>query len=267
MIVDPDFCDHWKTRMLVGTLDGDECAPLYVLRLWAHCQNRRQSTFENISSEALKALCRFPGNANKLEASLVTSGFVRRDGKVLEVVGWDEYNSSLIAAWNNGTKGGRPPKFKPRNNTEETQTKPTGIPTGKPLGRNPGVCDKMRLDEIGNNTHTLEVESKNDLAEMPEVFHRSDFQEVWTLWKSHRRQKQKPLASIEEQSQLYELGRFGVDEAIEIVRFTIGRGAMNLILNGDHTKQKQASTVKTFSKQQTKGEQLAAQLQSMKGGT
>ena len=148
MIVDPDFCDHWKTRMLVGTLDGDECAPLYVLRLWAHCQNRRQSTFENISPEALKALCRFAGSSSQLESALITSGFVRRDGAVLEVVGWDEYNSSLIAAWNNGTKGGRPPKFKPRNNLSETQKKPTGIPTGEPLGRNPGVCDKMRLDEV-----------------------------------------------------------------------------------------------------------------------
>ncbi|MDI7138743.1 hypothetical protein QMO42_30635, partial [Pseudomonas aeruginosa] len=80
--------------------------------------------FENISPEALKALCRFPGNDNKLEASLVTSGFVRREGKVLIVVGWDEYNSSLIAAWNNGAKGGRPPKFKPETNPEKTKEKP-----------------------------------------------------------------------------------------------------------------------------------------------
>jgi hypothetical protein len=118
--------------------------------------------------------------------------------------------------------------------------------------------------EEKSNTHSLERESKNELATMPDAFHRSDFQEVWKLWKSHRQQKQKPLASIEEQSQLYELGRFGVDEAIEIVRFTIGRGAMNLILNGDHAKQKQASSTKSFSKQQTKGQQLTAQLESMK---
>ena len=79
-------------------------------------------------------------------------------------------------------------------------------------------------------------------------------------------QKQRPLASIEEESQLYDLGRFGVDEAIEIVRYTLNRGALNLITNGDH-KPKQNLNVKTFAKSQTKGEQLAAQLQSMKGST
>ncbi len=43
MIIDPDFPDHWKTRMLVGALNNDETAPVYLLRLWGHCQNRRQS--------------------------------------------------------------------------------------------------------------------------------------------------------------------------------------------------------------------------------
>ncbi len=105
MIVDPDFVDHWKTRLLVGSLDGDESAPMYVLRIWAHCQNRRQWQFDNLTHEALKALCRFPGHSNKLEASLVASGFIRRDGKMLIVCNWDEYNKSLIAAWNNGKKG------------------------------------------------------------------------------------------------------------------------------------------------------------------
>ena len=93
MIVDPDFPDHWKTRMLIDLLGGDEAAPVYLLRLWAHCQNRRKSTFENLPSAALKALCRYPGHPNKLEASLVASGFVRReqDGTLI-MCGWGEYN-------------------------------------------------------------------------------------------------------------------------------------------------------------------------------
>ncbi len=128
VIVDPDFCDHWKTRMLVGALEGDELAPLYVIRLWAHCQNRRQSTFDNLTMEALKALCRYSGHANQLESAMVTSGFVRReDDGSINVVGWDEYNATLIAAWKNGLRGGRP----------KTQPKPTGKPTG------------LRLDGIG----------------------------------------------------------------------------------------------------------------------
>lgn len=111
--------------MLVGELGGDEAAPVYVLRLWAHCQNRRQWQFEGVSAEALKSLCRFPGHSNKLEASLLTSGFIRRDVSLLIVCNWDEYNSSLIAAWENGKRGGRPPN-KPLGSSDKTQTKPTG---------------------------------------------------------------------------------------------------------------------------------------------
>ncbi len=143
MIVDPDFLDHWKTRLLVGSLGGDESAPLYVLRLWAHCQNRRQSEFDNVSTEALKALCHFPGQANQLESSLVASGFVRRDGKTLIICGWSDYNSSLLAAWKNGQKGGRPPTH--------TQEKPTGLPTDNPGGIR---VEKRREEKIQEHPQT-----------------------------------------------------------------------------------------------------------------
>lgn len=163
MIVDPDFPDHWKTRTLVGLL-GDEVAPMYVIRLWAHCQNRRQFQFDNISCEALKALCRFPGNANKLEASLATSGFVRRDAKLLVVVGWDEYNSSLLAAWENGKKGGRPPK-KPTGSDEETQDKPTGSRE-----------EKKGIDEKGEDKKDPPKPPKGDSLSCQEFFDR------WNKW-------------------------------------------------------------------------------------
>lgn len=121
MIVDPDFPDHWKTRMLVGLLGNDESAPMLVIRLWAHCQLRKQWTFDKLTPASLKALCRFPGHANLLESSLVASGFVRREGETLIVSGWDDYNAALIAAWENGKKsGGRPPK-NPRDNPGDTQ--------------------------------------------------------------------------------------------------------------------------------------------------
>ncbi len=148
MIVDPDFCDHWKTRMLVGSLNGDEAAPVYVLRLWAHCQNRRQSQFENLNAEALKALCRFPGNANKLEASLAASGFVRRVEDTLIVLNWDEYNRTLIAAWSNGRKGGRP---KEETEADSEESKNPRVPERKPMGSR---LDKNRLDKIRDDEDT-----------------------------------------------------------------------------------------------------------------
>ena len=65
MIVDPDFFDHWRTRMVADMLQ-DPLAPVYIMRLWAHCQNRKSDVFD-IPAAGLKALCRFPGAAQELE--------------------------------------------------------------------------------------------------------------------------------------------------------------------------------------------------------
>jgi hypothetical protein len=133
VIVDPDFLEHWRTRMVVDALGGDEMAPLYIIRIWSHCQQRKGDSFE-MPSAGLKALCKYQGDAQKLESALIEAGFLARDGAVLKVPKWSEKNASLIAAWNNGASGGRPrkePKENPRVSTteptanpDETQTKP-----------------------------------------------------------------------------------------------------------------------------------------------
>lgn len=140
MIVDPDFIDHWRTRMLVGLLGGDELAPLYVLRLWAHCQNRKSWVF-NLPAAGLQGICRYTGDAQAFESAMEQSGFAKRTGAEIEVVGWAEYNASLIAAWSNGSKGGRPRKHEAQDD-EKTHGKPTGIPQ-----ETHGLTDKSREDK------------------------------------------------------------------------------------------------------------------------
>lgn len=153
MIVDPDFLEHWKTRMLVDLLDSDEMAPLYLIRIWAHCQNRREWAFEGLSAAAVKAICRYKGDADKLLNALTESGFMSFKEGVLTAVSWDEYNASLIANWENGKRGGRPKKQKveePKSNPNRTQTEPVGNPSkthGLPM-ENPSRTDKIGLDEI-----------------------------------------------------------------------------------------------------------------------
>ncbi|MGN6524951.1 MAG: hypothetical protein ACTHL8_01050 [Burkholderiaceae bacterium] len=125
MIVDPDFFDHWRTRMLVNALGGDEMAPLYVQRLWAHCQLRKGTVFA-MPAEGLKALTKFAGDAATLERALTDAGFLARREADVEVLKWAEYNSQLIAAWTNGKAGGRPksPKRQPTENPQDTGRKP-----------------------------------------------------------------------------------------------------------------------------------------------
>lgn len=139
MIVSPDFPDHWKTRMLVDLLN-DESAPVYLIRIWGHCQNRKTSVFTNFPSAGLKALCRYNGDAEKFESAFVTAGFIRREGDNVIIHQWDEYNSSLIANWENGKKGGR----KPKANPIETYSEPVGNPTRTDKIRE----DKIRLEMI-----------------------------------------------------------------------------------------------------------------------
>lgn len=98
MILDPDFLDHWKTRMLVDLLGGDECAPLYVIRIWGHCQARRAVDFD-ITPIALKAICRAPHDASTFEAAMIEAGFVERDGPTLRVPKWAEHNWRLVRSW------------------------------------------------------------------------------------------------------------------------------------------------------------------------
>lgn len=129
--------------MLVAMLGDDEVAPVYVIRLWAHCQNRRMWVFD-LPTAALKGICRYAGEAGKFEEAMLACGFVSREGVELTVVGWEEYNASLIAAWNNGGKGGRPRKVKiedaeksdgePDENPWDNPRDTHGLPMGEPIG-------------------------------------------------------------------------------------------------------------------------------------
>jgi hypothetical protein len=145
VIVDPDFMDHWRTRMVVDAL-GDELAPVYILRLWAHCQARK-SDRHAMPPAGLKAQCRAPHDAAAFEQALTDAGFVVRDGDSVHVLGWAEQNAALLAAWENGHKGGRPPK--PKQNPRVTETEPTDNPAvthGEPIA-NPDETDKSREDK------------------------------------------------------------------------------------------------------------------------
>lgn len=149
MIVDPDFFDHWRTRMVADMLK-DQLAPVYIMRLWAHCQNRKGDVFD-IPSAGLKALCQFSGAAQDLEDALIAAEYIARDGLTVTVTGWAEKNAALLAAWENGHKGGRPKKNQnttdglPTENPAETH----GLPVANPslTQTKPIRVDKRREEE------------------------------------------------------------------------------------------------------------------------
>ncbi|MFL6141712.1 MAG: hypothetical protein ACJ72N_07555 [Labedaea sp.] len=125
MIVDCDFLDHWKTRLAVDLLGGDEMAPLYILRLWAHCQARKKADAFAISAAGLRALCRCTSASGEaLEAALIEAGFIEREGESIRVIDWAKRNAQLISAWTNGRKGGEANKA--RRGSDPTEPVPNG---------------------------------------------------------------------------------------------------------------------------------------------
>lgn len=131
MIVEPDFPDHWKTQLLIQ-LTGLAAAPMLVIRLWAHCQQRKACVFEDMSNVALAAICRWTGEPKLLREHLAEAGFIERNTPEGQVVvhEWEVVNAALVRNWKNGPKGGRP----------KTQTEPSD---------NPAVTDGLDgLDKI-----------------------------------------------------------------------------------------------------------------------
>jgi hypothetical protein len=153
VIIDPDFLDHWRTRMVVDAL-ADEMAPMYIMRLWAHCQQRKADRFE-IPAAGIKGLCKAQCDADKLEQALIDSGYITRDGAYVVVTKWAEKNAALIAAWENGNKGGRKPNPNPRvssgqpsGNPAVTQPEPNANPDGTDRSRGDKTSPSLRSGEV-----------------------------------------------------------------------------------------------------------------------
>lgn len=158
MIVQPDFLDHWKTGLLIELLD-DQCAPMYVLRLWAHCQNRKTHGFPRVNPAITKAICKAPHSAEFFENCMVEAGFIEIIDNEIVAHDWADVNASLITSWENGKKGGRPKK-KPTENPRVTQAKPAG---------NPNETDKRREEKIRVDEKTQKKKSRQSPPSLSDV--------------------------------------------------------------------------------------------------
>lgn len=184
MIVDPDFLDHWRTGMLADAL-GDPMAPIYVLRLWGHCQERKSDRFA-MPARGLKAQCRYPGDADTFEAALIEAKFIERDGDEIRVFGWAEKNASLLAAWANGGRGGRPKKTEtePTENQRVSQREPDANQVG--TYAEPIRVDKSR-EEVIPPTLRVAPPPKRKKTAMPADFGVSERVSVWAAEKGYGR--------------------------------------------------------------------------------
>lgn len=164
MIVEPDFLDHWKTRMLVRLLK-DERAPIYVLRLWAHCQQRKTDRFTGWNPDVLASVCRWETDGLTLWEAMGKT-FLEIEGEEVVVHGWAETNAALLSAWSNGKLGGRPKAVK------SGVQKPIGNPPVNPT-KTDRVSDreeKIRSDgEDGTEKREKQADASGSWPRLTEV--------------------------------------------------------------------------------------------------
>ena len=164
MIVESDFLDHWKTQMLITTLN-DPLAPCYLIRLWAHCQQRKEYCFDSakLTPAILKAITRSTSDKQALWDGFMEVGFLdlHEDGTV-EAHGFFDTNSQLCVNWTNGKKGGRPKKKpnpeKPIQNPTVTQPEPK---EGRERGEEKEEAEKQDEGERGNEPPISPPPGKN----------------------------------------------------------------------------------------------------------
>ncbi|HZR66017.1 MAG TPA: hypothetical protein VFA85_12760 [Terriglobales bacterium] len=114
MIVKVDFPDHPKTLKLEEL--GGPGAPMWCIRIWGYCQIKRTNRFRNtdeyFTNSGMRTVFRIR-NKNVMPLNILKDcGFIREEGDMLVVHDWDIVNKRMVASYNNGAKGGRPPTNK-----------------------------------------------------------------------------------------------------------------------------------------------------------
>jgi hypothetical protein len=147
----------------------------------------------------------------------------------LRKVGWLEGRDGALTFPRFAEHNGQTAKN--RAETKERVAKHRNAKAVTDVTQNP-LPEKRRGEERRSKKQT----NAREEVFLPEQFRTPEFAETWERWKRHRDQRQKPIASIEEEQQLMDLARFSLAEALEMIRFTIAKGALHLILNGDHAR-------------------------------
>lgn len=150
MILHPHFFDHWKTRALVELTKRPE-SPLWLQRLWGHCQSNQQVTFR-LPPIALKSICCVASEITPEQwfEYLLTCQFIEGDESRWTVRGWAEENAKLVANWKNGKEAARkrgPAQRKPKPALGEPKSE-LGQPTENPTPVSPPLIERIRSDGL-----------------------------------------------------------------------------------------------------------------------
>lgn len=159
-------------------MTGRAESPLWLQRLWAHCQTAKAWEFTGLSAANIKAICAVPADvdATAWVKALVKCRFVVRRSQNLRVHDWEVLNAGLINSWENGRKGGRPstPAGRSRDLSKavtgrhgETHGIPAAIPPAAHVEPTANLAETDREDRV-EGVDELEGRDRNDLTTVPD---------------------------------------------------------------------------------------------------
>lgn len=235
MIVEPDFFGHWKTKMMLN-LTGDPSCPLLVLKLWAHCQQRKAWVFPHMNNETLKAVCDWKGDPSDLRSLLEECEWIEKGTLGITVHQWEVVNAALVKNWFNGKTGGRPKEEgKPKKNPTITQEDLENIPkeTQEKPNDNPSETQEEpidRIDRIDREDSNTPKSPKGDEGwksslRIPDNLNSEKFLSVFWQWVEFR----LGISKIKDpalmfQTQLTALSEWGEAGAIQSINKSIMGG-------------------------------------------
>lgn len=171
MIVQPGLMRHPKFVQLKMGLRLAKSAhgALEVLyALWEHCQlNQKGEFWEGVDGSYVEAVCGWEEEPGTLFSLLKKLRWAHLENGGVRIHQWNENNATLVSAWTNGPKGGRPKKT-PQNNRSDNppvnRSGTDGKPTGKPI-------EKREKIEGGDGEHTHDFDEIPSLEEILAVCH------------------------------------------------------------------------------------------------
>jgi hypothetical protein len=216
-------CDKPEVCFIASTLDLDPDAVVgKLLRVWIWFDSH--STDGNAPSVTKVLLDRQVGVTGFCNA-MVQSGWMVEEQGVVSIPNFTRHNGQTAKK---RAQTAKRVAVKRKCNAASVTESGTGA-----LPRE----EKRREEKSINSLSTVREQSKHWKDS-------EEFRAAWMAWLSHLGAVRGPVSEPAEQQQLYELARFSVDDATAIVRFSLVKQARNLITNGDHNRQSDASDAK-----------------------
>lgn len=185
------------------------------VRFWFWCDDQLDSCHaQNVTNVTLDYTVGHTGFAT----ALVEVGWLRARNGSLEVPNFDRHLSDSA-------------KKRADSLRRKQKQRSSGVTEMSHKKRDKSVTrEREEIEKSNTPSHTPATPIETHL-------NNPEFANVWDMWGRHLLDKDKPLTPTTSEAQLYDLARFSVDEAMEVVRFSINRGAKNLITNGDHRQE------------------------------